>query len=114
MNLLHYLVLEAISSGIPPRKIAEILDLEPHDVETILHLLEEKGLVKRGSGGRYLLAEEGAKALSTWRTSVGNGVSLFRDERPVAQLARWLPLAAMVVGLGVAALALLKFLSRKD
>ena len=114
MNLQHYLVLEAISSGIPPQKIAEMLDLEPHDVEAILHLLEEKGVVKRGPGGGYFLTEEGAKALSSWRASVGSDGPLFRDEGPAAQLVKWLPVAAVVVGLGVAALALLKFLSRSD
>jgi DNA-binding MarR family transcriptional regulator len=60
----HYLVLEAIDAGEAPEEIAELLDLEPHDVYAVIRLLEERGLVKRKPtlfGERYVLTEAGRR-----------------------------------------------------
>ena len=69
----HYLVLEAIDAGEAPEEIAELLDLEPHDVYAVIRLLEEKRLVERRPtffGERYVLTEAGRRQLEEWRREV--------------------------------------------
>ncbi|MCX8136349.1 MarR family transcriptional regulator [Pyrobaculum aerophilum] len=123
MNLQQYLVLEALASDIPPREIAEILNLETHDVEAVVKSLEERGLVRKSPGlfgERYKLTEQGEKALEEWRAKIRSELAkaeeLFKRGREIeAQeiVEKWLPILPILLGLGVISLALWKLLTSR-
>jgi len=123
VNLQQYLVLEALASDIPPREIAEILNLETHDVEAVVKSLEERGLVRKSPGlfgERYKLTEQGEKALEEWRAKIRSELAkaeeLFKKGREIeAQeiVEKWLPILPILLGLGVISLALWKLLTSR-
>ncbi|RFA94463.1 MarR family transcriptional regulator [Pyrobaculum aerophilum] len=123
MNLQQYLVLEALASDIPPREIAEILNLETHDVEAVVKSLEERGLVRKSPGlfgERYKLTEQGEKALEEWRAKIRSELAkaeeLFKRGREIeAQeiVEKRLPILPILLGLGVISLALWKLLTSR-
>ena len=123
MKIEQYLVLEAIEAGKAPEEIAELLDLELHDVYAVIRLLEERGLVKRRPtffGERYVLTEAGRRQLEDWRQEVvgraEEAARLRREGREheaqslIDQLLPALPVLAV---LGVLSLALWKLLTSR-
>lgn len=112
-----------MASDIPPREIAEILNLETHDVEAVVKSLEERGLVRKSPGlfgERYKLTEQGEKALEEWRAKIRSELAkaeeLFKRGREIeAQeiVEKWLPILPILLGLGVISLALWKLLTSR-
>ena len=121
MKIEQYLVLEAIEAGKAPEEIAELLDLEPHDVYAVIRLLEERGLVKRKPtlfGERYVLTEAGRRQLEKWRRELlGRAEEAARLRREGREheaqslIDQLLPALPVLVALGVLSLALWKLLT---
>jgi DNA-binding MarR family transcriptional regulator len=73
----YYAVLEALSTGAKTvKEIAELVDMEPHDVEAVISALMGHGLVERREKGllfkkeAYALTERGWEVLYMWREEV--------------------------------------------
>ncbi len=73
----YYAVLEALSTGAKTvKEVAELVDMEPHDVEAVLSALMGQGLVERREKGllfkkeAYALTERGWEVLYKWRDEV--------------------------------------------
>lgn len=73
----NYAVLEALSTGTKTiKEIAELVDMEPHDVEAVISALMGHGLVERKEKGllfkkeAYALTERGWEVLYMWREEV--------------------------------------------
>jgi len=73
----YYAVLEALSTGSKTvKEIAELVDMEPHDVEAVISALMGQGLVERREKGllfkkeAYALTEKGWEVLYKWREEV--------------------------------------------
>jgi DNA-binding MarR family transcriptional regulator len=73
----NYAVLEALSTGAKTvKEIAELVDMEPHDVEAVISALMGHGLVERREKGllfkkeAYALTERGWEVLYKWREEV--------------------------------------------
>lgn len=73
----YYAVLEALSTGAKTvKEVAELVDMEPHDVETVISALMGHGLVERREKGllfkkeAYALTERGWEVLYRWREEV--------------------------------------------
>jgi DNA-binding PadR family transcriptional regulator len=73
----YYAVLEALSTGAKTvDEIAELVDMEPHDVEVVISALMGHGLVERREKGllfkkeAYALTERGWEVLYKWREEV--------------------------------------------
>ncbi|ABL88459.1 conserved hypothetical protein [Pyrobaculum islandicum DSM 4184] len=102
MNEIQRLILEAIANDAEPEEIAEMFNLEFHDVQAVLESLEAQGLAKKIRtlfGTKYTLTEK--------------GLELLGGDRPVKSLERLLPLA--LIGLGFTALTVaLKLLIGKQ
>jgi len=123
MKIEQYLVLEAIEAGKTPEEIAELLDLEPHDVYAVIRLLEEKRLVERRPtffGERYVLTEAGRRQLEEWRREVQvraeEAARLRREGREheaQSLIDQLLPALPVLVALGVLSLALWKLLTSR-
>ncbi len=121
MKIEHYLVLETIEAGETPEEIAQLLDLEPHDVYAVIRLLEERGLVERRRtffGERYVLTEAGRRQLEEWRREMlGRAEEAARLRREGRELEaqslidQLLPALPILVALGVLSLALWKLLT---
>ena len=123
VKIAQYLVLEAIEAGKAPEEIAQLLDLEPHDVYAVIRLLEERGLVKRRPtffGERYVLTEAGRRQLEEWRREVlgrAEEVAQLRKEgkehEAQSLIGQLLPALPVLVALGVLSLALWKLLTSR-
>jgi DNA-binding MarR family transcriptional regulator len=73
----NYAVLEVLSTGTKTvKEIAELVDMEPHDVEAVISALMGHGLVERREKGllfkkeAYALTERGWEVLYMWREEV--------------------------------------------
>jgi DNA-binding MarR family transcriptional regulator len=73
----YYAVLEALSTGAKTvKEVAELVDMEPHDVEAVISALMGHGLVERREKGllfkkeAYALTERGWEVLYKWRDEV--------------------------------------------
>jgi DNA-binding PadR family transcriptional regulator len=73
----YYAVLESLSTGAKTvEEIAELVDMEPHDVETVISALMGQVLVERREKGFlfkkevYALTEKGWEVLYKWREEV--------------------------------------------
>ena len=123
MKIEQYLVLEAIEAGKALEEIAELLDLELHDVYAVIRLLEERGLVKRRPtffGERYVLTEAGRRQLEEWRLEVlGRAEEVARLRREGREheaqslIDQLLPALPVLAVLGVLSLALWKLLTSR-
>lgn len=77
----YYVVMEALTSGVKTvDEIAAQVDMERHDVETILNSLAAYGLVEKREKGlifkkeAYGLSERGWEVLAQWREEVRSRV----------------------------------------
>ena len=123
MKIEQYLVLEAIEAGKTLEEIAELLDLELHDVYAVIRLLEERGLVKRKPtlfGERYVLTKAGRRQLEEWRLEVlGRAEEVARLRREGREheaqslIDQLLPALPVLAVLGVLSLALWKLLTSR-
>ncbi len=73
----YYAVLEVLSTGAKTvKEVAELVDMEPHDVEAVLSALIGQGLAERRDKGllfkkeAYVLTERGWEVLYKWREEV--------------------------------------------
>ena len=73
----YYAVLESLATGTKTvKEVAELVDMEPHDVEAVISALMGHGLVERREKGllfkkeAYALTERGWEVLYRWREEV--------------------------------------------
>jgi hypothetical protein len=89
----YYAVLEALSTGAKTvKEVAELVDMEPHDVEAVISALMGYGLVERREKGllfkkeAYALTERGWEVLYKWRDEVKGRVEKAAELRRAGRM----------------------------